>query len=80
MSILEDVIRKRLIVQPLPSSLEHHIKIDKGRVVISVTHEFQTTLTLLGDDPMLPWRLLDFEIFTDHPSSGTLQRVSIKGV
>lgn len=30
----------------------------------------QVTLTLMGDDPNIPWRLLDIEILVEDPETG----------
>lgn len=68
--ILEDVIRKRLIAQPLPPTIAHELTISRGRVVVTVPKEFQVTLTLLGDDPNLPWRLLKLKILTNTQVPG----------
>ena len=69
--ILEDVIRKRLIAQPLPPTIAHELTISRGCVVVTVPKEFQVTLTLLGDDLNLPWRLLKLKILTNTQIPGT---------
>ena len=33
-------------------------------------HEFEVTLTLMGDGTHIPWRLLDIEILVEDPETG----------
>lgn len=48
-----------------------------GRVVLTVPYEFEVTLTLVGDDLSLPWRVLDLKILVGHALSGTLSRLRL---
>ena len=45
-------------------------KIDNGRVKFTVEHEFEATLTLLGDGPNVPWCLLDINILVEDKETG----------
>lgn len=44
--------------------------LENGRVKFNVDHEFQVALTLMGDGPTIPWRLLDIEILVEDPDTG----------
>ena len=43
---------------------------ENGRVKFYVEHEFEVALTLMGDGPNIPWRLLDIEISVEDPATG----------
>ena len=43
---------------------------ENGRVKFYVEHEFEVALTLMGDGPAIPWRLLDIEILVEDPDTG----------
>ena len=45
-----------------------------GQIVFNVPREFKVSLTVLGDDPNLPWRLLKLEILVGKqlPGDNTL--------
>ena len=43
---------------------------ENGRVKFYVEHEFAVALTLMGDGPAIPWRLLDIEILVEDPETG----------
>lgn len=45
-------------------------KIDNGRVTFHVDHEFKVSLTVMGDAPNVPWRLLDIEILVEDKETG----------
>lgn len=45
-------------------------KIDSGRVTFHVEHEFEVSLTVMGDAPDVPWRLLDIEILVEDKETG----------
>ena len=42
----------------------------KGRVVLKIPYEFEVTLTVVGDDFQLPWRLLNCEILVGQSFPG----------
>ena len=45
--------------------------LENGRVKFLVENEFQVTLTLMEDSPVIPWRLLDIDILVeDHETGG----------
>lgn len=41
-----------------------------GRVKFRVEGEFEATLTVMGDDPDVPWRLLKLEILVEDKETG----------
>ncbi len=41
-----------------------------GRVKFRVEGEFESTLTVMGDDPDIPWRLLKLEILVEDKETG----------
>lgn len=45
----------------------------KGRVVLKIPYEFEVTLTVVGDDFQLPWRLLNCEILVGQSFPGSTQ-------
>jgi len=45
-------------------------KIENGRVKFIVEHEFEATLTLMGDGPNIPWSLLDINILVEDKETG----------
>lgn len=45
-------------------------QIDNGRVTFHIEHEFEVSLTLMGDGPNVPWRLLDVEILVEDKDTG----------
>ncbi|KAI8429987.1 hypothetical protein MSG28_000441 [Choristoneura fumiferana] len=53
---LAHVVRQRLTTASLPSDVEN------GRATFTVGQEFSVSLTVMGDAPNLPWRLLDIAI------------------
>ncbi|XP_022095205.1 mediator of RNA polymerase II transcription subunit 14-like [Acanthaster planci] len=66
---LNQIIQHRLVTSKLPSQLSD-LSIVDGRVKFSVPQEFEATLTLMGDDPGIPWRLLNIEILVNDPDTG----------
>ncbi|XP_065841207.1 mediator of RNA polymerase II transcription subunit 14-like isoform X2 [Oscarella lobularis] len=42
-----------------------NIRLGDGRVTFTVENEFTVTLTLVGDDESMPWRLLDIKILLE---------------
>ncbi|XP_038050987.1 mediator of RNA polymerase II transcription subunit 14-like [Patiria miniata] len=66
---LNQIIQHRLVTSKLPSQLAD-LSIVDGRVKFSVPQEFEATLTLMGDDPGIPWRLLNIEILVTDPDTG----------
>lgn len=47
-----------------------HICVANGRVKFRVEGEFEATLTVMGDDPDIPWRLLKLEILVEDKETG----------
>ncbi|XP_046582734.1 mediator of RNA polymerase II transcription subunit 14-like isoform X2 [Haliotis rubra] len=66
---LNQVIQYRLVSSELPPQMRR-LKIENGRVKFLVEHEFEVTLTLMGDSPTIPWRLLDIDILVEDHETG----------
>lgn len=47
-----------------------HVYAANGRVKFRVEGEFEATLTVMGDDPDIPWRLLKLEILVEDKETG----------
>lgn len=47
-----------------------NICVANGRVKFRVEGEFEATLTVMGDDPDIPWRLLKLEILVEDKETG----------
>ena len=43
---------------------------EHGRVTFHVDHEFEMTLTLMGDSPNIPWRVLSLDILVEDKETG----------
>ena len=41
-----------------------------GRVKFRVEGEFEASLTVMGDDPDIPWRLLKLEVLVEDKETG----------
>lgn len=46
------------------------LQIENGRVKFTVEHEFEVSLTLMGDGITEPWRLLEIEILVEDKETG----------
>lgn len=66
---LDQIIQYRLVSSDLPSQMRSH-RIENGRVTFHVEHEFEVSLTLMGDGPHIPWRLLDIDILVEDKETG----------
>eukprot|EP00095_Tigriopus_kingsejongensis_P000362 snap_masked-scaffold319_size207808-processed-gene-0.2 protein:Tk00362 transcript:snap_masked-scaffold319_size207808-processed-gene-0.2-mRNA-1 annotation:"mediator of rna polymerase ii transcription subunit 14" len=66
---LNQVIEHRLVTSDLPIQMRN-LKIEFGRVTFFVKHEFEATLTLMGDGPLVPWRLLKINILVEDKETG----------
>uniref|UniRef100_A0A6Q2WQN4 Mediator of RNA polymerase II transcription subunit 14 n=1 Tax=Esox lucius TaxID=8010 RepID=A0A6Q2WQN4_ESOLU len=53
---LNQILRHRLVTTDLPPQLAN-LTVANGRVKFRVEGEFEATLTVMGDDPDIPWRL-----------------------
>lgn len=51
-------------------SFSLHFCVANGRVKFRVEGEFEATLTVMGDDPDIPWRLLKLEILVEDKETG----------
>jgi mediator of RNA polymerase II transcription subunit 14 len=66
---LNHIIQQRLVSTSLPSQMRN-LKIEFGRVTFHVDHEFELSLTLLGDIPSIPWKVLNIEILVEDKETG----------
>ncbi|KAJ8350403.1 hypothetical protein SKAU_G00255330 [Synaphobranchus kaupii] len=66
---LSQILRHRLVTTDLPPQLAN-LTVANGRVKFRVEGEFEATLTVMGDDPDVPWRLLKLEILVEDKETG----------
>ncbi|XP_071839301.1 mediator of RNA polymerase II transcription subunit 14-like isoform X3 [Apostichopus japonicus] len=66
---LDQIIQHRLVTSQLPSQLSN-LSIKEGRVKFHIPQEFEATLTLMEDNPAIPWRLLNIKILVQDPDTG----------
>ncbi|KAG8316635.1 Mediator of RNA polymerase II transcription subunit 14 [Homalodisca vitripennis] len=66
---LNQVIQHRLVTGNLLPQMRN-LKIEAGRVTFHVEHEFEVSLTLMGEGPNIPWRLLDIDILVEDKETG----------
>ncbi|KAL1465599.1 hypothetical protein WDU94_005154 [Cyamophila willieti] len=66
---LNQVIQHRLVTGNLLPQMRN-LKIESGRVTFYVENEFEVSLTVMGDGPNIPWRLLDIEILVEDKETG----------
>lgn len=66
---LDQIIQYRLVSSDLPPQMRS-LRIENGRVIFHVEHEFEVSLTLMGDGPHVPWRLLDIDILVEDKDTG----------
>lgn len=46
------------------------MQIENGRVVFQVENEFQVSVTVLGDAPTVPWKIIEIEILVEDKDIG----------
>ena len=63
------MIEHRLVTTKLPLQMRN-LKIENGQVTFIVKNEFAASLTLMGDGPQIPWRLLKIEILVEDKETG----------
>nr|CAD7404784.1 unnamed protein product [Timema cristinae] len=66
---LNQVIQHRLVTGNLLPQMRD-LKIESGRVTFTVKNEFEVSLTVMGDGPNIPWRLLDIDILVEDKETG----------
>lgn len=66
---LNQVIQFRLVTGNLIQQMRK-FKIESGRVIFRVDNEFEVSLTVMGDGPNVPWRLLDIDILVEDKETG----------
>lgn len=66
---LNQVIQHRLVTGNLIPQMRR-FKIEMGRVTFRCDNEFEVSLTVMGDGPNIPWRLLDIEILVEDKETG----------
>lgn len=62
--------RLRFSCFALKRSFFFYIYAANGRVKFRVEGEFEATLTVMGDDPDIPWRLLKLDILVEDKETG----------
>ncbi|XP_018328535.1 mediator of RNA polymerase II transcription subunit 14 isoform X2 [Agrilus planipennis] len=66
---LNQVIQHRLVTGNLLPQMRN-LKIENGRVTFHVEREFEVSLTVMGDGPNIPWRLLEIDILVEDKETG----------
>nr|XP_015839661.1 PREDICTED: mediator of RNA polymerase II transcription subunit 14 [Tribolium castaneum] len=66
---LNQVIQHRLVTGNLLPQMRN-LKIENGRVTFHVQHEFEVSLTVMGDGPNIPWRLLEIDVLVEDKETG----------
>ncbi|XP_066584073.1 mediator of RNA polymerase II transcription subunit 14 isoform X2 [Prorops nasuta] len=66
---LNQVIQHRLVTGNLLPQMRN-LKIEAGRVTFLVEQEFSVSLTVMGDGPTVPWRLLELEVLVSDRETG----------
>ncbi|KAJ2946324.1 hypothetical protein O0L34_g12361 [Tuta absoluta] len=66
---LAHVVRQRLTTASLPSDVRN-LKVENGRATFTVGQDYSVSLTVMGDAPNLPWRLLDIAILIQDSETG----------
>lgn len=66
---LAHVVRQRLTTASLPSDVRN-LKVENGRATFTVGQDFSVSLTVMGDAPNVPWRLLDIAILIQDSETG----------
>ncbi|XP_067111223.1 mediator of RNA polymerase II transcription subunit 14 isoform X2 [Osmerus mordax] len=66
---LNQILRHRLVTTDLPPQLAN-LTVANGRVKFRVEGEFEASLTVMGDDPDIPWRLLKLEVLVEDKETG----------
>ena len=66
---LNQVIEHRLVTSDLPLQMRN-LKIENGLVTFYVEHEFEAVLTLMGEGPSVPWRLLKVNVLVSDKETG----------
>ena len=58
-----------MVSSPLPLQMRN-LTIENGYVTFTVDNEFEASLTLTGDGPAVPWRLLKLRILVQDKETG----------
>ncbi|CAG4923566.1 unnamed protein product [Colias eurytheme] len=66
---LAHIVRQRLTTASLPCDVRN-LKVENGRATFTVGQEFSVSLTVMGDGPNVPWRLLDIAILIQDNETG----------
>lgn len=65
-----NVSKHFLFSRILVNSYYSLLKVENGRVTFHVEHEFKVSLTVMGDGPNIPWRLLEIDILVEDKETG----------
>lgn len=71
---LNHIIQQRLVTSEVPMEMRN-IKIEFGRVSFEVPNEFRLTLTLMGDSPSIPWRVLNITILVENKENTNVREL-----
>lgn len=66
---LNHIIEQRLSTASIHPSMRN-LKIELGRVIFHVENEFDLRLTVTGDSPTLPWRVLGIDLLVEDADTG----------
>ena len=55
------------------------MQLEIGRVTFHVQHEFEVSLTVMGDGPNIPWRLLEIDVLVEDKETGGKSVSSLRG-
>lgn len=66
---LDHIIEQRLSTSKIHPSMRN-LKIEFGRVTFHVENEFDLKLTVLGDNPSLPWCVLGLDLLVEDADTG----------
>lgn len=66
---LDHIIEQRLSVSKIHPSMRD-LRIEFGRVTFHVENEFDLRLTVLGDNPSLPWCVLGLDLLVEDADTG----------
>lgn len=69
LSRLNHIIEQRLSTSKIHPSMRN-LKVEYGRVTFHVENEFDLKLTLPGDVPNLPWRVLNLDLLVEDADTG----------
>ncbi|KAI0232536.1 mediator complex subunit [Massospora cicadina] len=71
LDLLNDIVfRRYLKVEGIPDCLKGGIRIENGKLILSLSQRYEVILTLLGPDMELPWHLVAIKLFVAGEGPG----------